>query len=202
MKVFREDFDRERWEYSHAFSIAEFSGHRLGDTKIAGLLSAGPLRLAAGSAKGRSGSSQGRRVRVAPVDRPAAVWRRALQQPAARTGDGARRRENPRVGRGGALFSLRRPFQPLFGISCPGSGPDRETRCCGTLRASTGCARAVAGPFRGAPGACPGSLVRVPGAWRRRSAPVSVRTCRQAPGGAVNPVSPLAASCCPAGRST
>ena len=69
MKVFREDFDRERWGYSHAFSIAEFSGHWLGDTKIAELLSARPLQLAAGSAKGRSGSSQGRRAHPAPAGR-------------------------------------------------------------------------------------------------------------------------------------
>ena len=114
MKVFREDFDRERWGYSHAFSIAEFSGHWLGDTKIAGLLSAGPLRLAAGSAKGRSGSSQGRRVRVAPVVRPAAVLRRALQQPTARTGDGARRRENPRMGRGAPYFRSGDRFSPFL----------------------------------------------------------------------------------------
>ena len=56
----------------------------------------------------------------------------------------------------------------------------------------------------GAPGR-PGSLVRAPGARRRRSAPVSVRTCRQAPGGAVSPVNPVnprvgrSVSCCAAG---
>ena len=37
-------------------------------------------------------------------------------------------------------------FRPLFGALCPGSGPDRETRCCGPLRASNGGARAEAGP--------------------------------------------------------
>ena len=81
MKVFREDFDedfdREPWGYSHAFSIAEFSGHWLGDTKIAELLSARPLR------------------------------------PAARTGDGARRRENPRVGRGAPYFRSGDRFRPF-----------------------------------------------------------------------------------------
>ena len=46
----------------------------------------------------------------------------------------------------GRLFSLRRPFQTLFGISCPGSGPDRGKRQYGPLRASNCGARAMAGP--------------------------------------------------------
>ena len=54
------------------------------------------------------------KARVAPVDRPAAVWRRALQQqPAARTGEGARRRENPRVGRGAPYFRSGDRFRPF-----------------------------------------------------------------------------------------
>ena len=53
------------------------------------------------------------KARVAPVDRPAAVWRRALQQPAARTGEGARRQENPRVGRGAPYFRSGDRFRPF-----------------------------------------------------------------------------------------
>ena len=54
------------------------------------------------------------KARVAPVDRPAAVWRRALQQPAAHTGEGARRQETPRVGRGAACFRSGDRFRPFL----------------------------------------------------------------------------------------
>ena len=79
-------------------------------------------------------------------------------------------------------------FQPFLAFHAlgPGSGPDRETRCCGPLRSSNGGARAVARPFRG-------PLEGVPDRW----------SGRRAPGGAVSPVSPRvgrAVSCCAAGQ--
>ena len=70
------------------------------------------------------------KARVAPVDRPAAVWRRALQQPAAHGREGAAAGE-PAVGPRGALFSLWRPFQPLLGISCPGMGQTEKCAAVG-----------------------------------------------------------------------
>ena len=39
-------------------------------------------------------------------------------RPAARTGEKGAASGEPAVGPRGGLFSLRRPFQPLFGISC------------------------------------------------------------------------------------
>ena len=81
----------------------------------------------------------------------------------------------PAVGPQDALFSPLERFRLIFGALCPGSGPDRETRCCG--------------PLEGVPGRRSGR--REPAAAFRprplRGAPVSVRACRQAPGGAVNP---------------
>ena len=66
-------------------------------------------------------------------------------------------------------------FQPFWRFMpwSPGSGPDRETRCCGPLRSSNGGARAVARPFRG-------PLEGVPDRW----------SGHREPGGAVSPVSP------------
>ena len=76
------------------------------------------------------------RVRVAPVVRPAAVSRRASQPPVARTGERARRRENPRVGCEAPYFRSGDRFQPFWAFHAWGkSGPDREKRQCGRLRA-------------------------------------------------------------------
>ena len=57
-------------------------------------------------------------------------------------------REGRGVGRtrGAACFRSGDRFQPFLGISCPGSGPDREMRGCGPLRACNGSAMAGSGP--------------------------------------------------------
>ena len=56
------------------------------------------------------------------------------------------RRENPRVGRRMPIFAPGAVLGPLSAHYASGSVPDRETRCCGPLRASNGGTRAVAGP--------------------------------------------------------
>ena len=139
------------------------------------------LRGLAGSvARGRShtGSAPRRAPDVGEV---------SALRPAARTGEEGAASGEPAGGPRAPYFRSGDRFQPVWGISCPGSGPDRETRCCGPLRASNGRAMAVAGPFRGPLGACPGSPVRVPGAGGGvppQAAARGSRECAHLPAGA------------------
>ena len=70
-------------------------------------------------------------------------------RPAARTGEEGAASGEPAGGLRVPYFRSGDRFQPVLGISCPGSGPDREMRCCGPLRASDGGTMAGSGPFRG-----------------------------------------------------
>ena len=112
----------------------------------------GPAGSAGSVARGRSHTGS-------PPPRFRGAWLGFLSRPGApRRGAqprGAHGRGGRGVGRtrgwaaGRPAFAPETVSQPFLGISCPGSGPDREMRCCGPLRASDGSTMAGSGPFRG-----------------------------------------------------
>ena len=158
-----------RWWYSSRVSSIR---------TLSGAVRRGPAQKRPGNREtpGNIGWLWAGRVRVAPVVRPAAVSRRASQQPVARTGERARRRENPRVGCEAPYFRSGDRFQPFWALHAWGkSGPDREKRQCGRLRAFDSGAMAGFGLRNGAP-----TFRETSGAaantWDRRSPP-RFRSC-------------------------